>query len=92
MSAEHDSARRSSGTGGASGDESGHALASTLLNEGTSASGTSSARVDKPDLTDTGELLPPRESTNVDMSPKSPTFRADDVLSPAAADRVFPVR
>lgn len=91
MSAEHDNARRSSGTGGASGDESGHALASTLLNEGASAPGTSSARVDKPDITEAGEPLP-RENTNVDMSPKSPTFRADDVLSPAAADRVFPVR
>ena len=91
MSTEHGSARRSSGTGDASGDESGHALASTLLNEGTSAPGTSSARVNKPDLTEAGEPLP-RENTNVEMSPKSPTFRADDVLSPAAADRVFPVR
>jgi light-regulated signal transduction histidine kinase (bacteriophytochrome) len=91
MSTEHDSARRSSGTGGASRDESGHALASTLLNEGTSAPGTSSARVDKPDLTEAGEPIA-RENTNVEIPPKSPTSRADDVLSPAAADRVFPVR
>ena len=91
MSAEHDNARRSSGTGGASGDESGHALASTLLNEGASAPGTSSARVDKPDLTEAGEPIP-RENTNVEIPPKSPTYRADDVLSPAATDRVFPVR
>ena len=91
MSTDHDSASRPSGTERALGDESGHALASTLLNEGTSAPGASSARVDKPDLTEAGEPIP-RENTNVDTSPKSPTFSADDVLSPAAADRVFPIR
>ena len=83
--------RRSSGTGSASRDESGHALASTLLNEGTSAPGTTSARVNKPDITEAGEPIS-QESTNVEIPPNSPTFRADDVLSPAAADRVFPVR
>lgn len=91
MSTEHDSARRSSDAGDVLRDESGHALASTLLNEGTSAPGTSSARVDKPDLTEAGEPIS-RENTNVEIPPKSPTYRADDVLSPAAADRVFPVR
>jgi hypothetical protein len=91
MSTEHDNVSRSSGAGGASEEESGHALASTLLNEGNSASGTSSAQVDKPDLTAAGEPVP-RENVNLDIPPKSPKFRADDVLSPAATDRVFPVR
>jgi hypothetical protein len=91
MSAEHDNVRRSSGAGDASEEENGHALASTLLNEGNSASGTSSAQVDKPDLTAAGEPVP-RENTNLEIPPKSPKFRADDVLSPAATDRVFPVR
>lgn len=91
MSAEHDNARRSSAAGVATEDENGHALASTLLNEGNSAPGTSSARVDKPELTGAGEPMP-RDNTNVDLPPKSPTFRAEDVLSPAATDRVFPMR
>ena len=91
MSAEHDDARRHSGAAGASGDESGHALASTLLNEGTSAPGTSSARVDKPDLTEAGQPVP-RGSAHADIPPKSPITPADDVLSPDAADRVFPIR
>jgi light-regulated signal transduction histidine kinase (bacteriophytochrome) len=92
MSTESDNARRSSGAGVASEDESGHALASTLLNEGgRTAHGSSLARVDKPDLSEAGEPIP-RDNVNLEVPPKSPTLRADDVLSPAAADRVFPVR
>jgi hypothetical protein len=91
MSTEDDNGRRSTDAGGASEEESGHALASTLLNEGNSASGTSSAQVDKPNLTKAGEPIS-RENTDFEIPPKSPTFRADDVLSPAATDRVFPVR
>lgn len=90
MSTGQDDAARDSDTGPASEDENGHALASTLLNEGTSAPGSSSARMDKPPLNEAGEPVP-RQNINVDQPPKSPT-RADDVLSPAAADRVFPVR
>lgn len=91
MSTDYDNARRSSGAGSASEDESGHALALTLLNEGTSVPGTSSSRVDKPDLTEAGQPVP-RDNNYAEIPPKSPTFRAGDVLSPAAPDRVFPVR
>jgi hypothetical protein len=91
MSTEHDNVGRSSDAGGASEEESGHALASTILSEGTSASGTSSANVEKPNLTDAGEPVP-REDITLETPPKSPKFRVNDVLSPAATDRVFPVR
>ena len=73
MSAEQDNSRRSSGAGRASEDASGHASASTLLNEGNSAPGTTI----------------PQDS---DILPDSPTYRGDDVISPATADRVFPIR
>jgi light-regulated signal transduction histidine kinase (bacteriophytochrome) len=91
MSTEQDNAGRSSGAGGESEDEGGHALAWTLLDEGKSAFGTSSAQVDKSHLTEVGEPVP-RDNINVDIPPKLPKFRADDVLSPAATERVFPVR
>jgi hypothetical protein len=91
ISTEQDNAGRSSGAGGESEDEGGHALAWTLLDEGKSALGTSSAQVDKSHLTEAGEPVP-RDNINVDIPPKLPKFRADDVLSPAATERVFPVR
>lgn len=91
MSAEGDDARPSGDAGGGTEDESGHALATTLLQDGPSGSGTSSSRKSKPNLTESGE---PIQDTHIitDGLPKSPTYRANDVLSPAAADRVFPVR
>jgi hypothetical protein len=88
MSVEHDNSRRSSGAGRSSEDESGHALASMMLNEGGSASGTTTPRMEKPALSENGEPL----QQDTDKPPNSPTFRGEDVLSPATADRVFPIR
>ncbi|KAL1586465.1 hypothetical protein WHR41_05359 [Cladosporium halotolerans] len=90
MSGDQSSSRRASGTGGTTKDEGGHALATTLLKEGPSAPGTTSRRMSKPGLTD--DSTPSQTKINTDAQPKSPTFPADDVLSPAEADRVFPVR
>jgi light-regulated signal transduction histidine kinase (bacteriophytochrome) len=89
MSAEQDNAKRSSGAGRESGDESGHALASTLLSAG--SAGSTTPRMEKPALSESGEPLS-QDNANRDIPPNSPTFRADDVLSPATADRVFPIR
>lgn len=92
MSAEQENNRRSGdGAGRDSKDESGHALASTLLSEGGSAPGTTTPRMEKPALSETGEPLS-RDTANVHIPPNSPTFRPDDALSPATADRVFPIR
>lgn len=92
MSGDQSSSGLTSGTGGSTTDESGHALATTLLKEGPSAPGTTSRRMSKPDLTDASAPPPPPSRTNTDTQPKSPSFNGDDVLSPAAADRVFPIR
>jgi hypothetical protein len=68
MSAEHDNSRRSSGAGRSSEDESGHALASMMLNEGGSASGTTTPRMEKPALSENGEPL----QQDTDKPPNSP--------------------
>ena len=89
MSTEHDNAGRSRGVGDALVDESVDTPAApALLDEGKRAAGTSP---DTPGLMEADEPTP-RENTNIEIPPKSPTFRTDDVLSPGAADRVFPVR
>ncbi|KAM0723957.1 hypothetical protein Q7P37_000948 [Cladosporium fusiforme] len=91
MSTGQDNSRRSSGAGVGQQDDSGHALATTLLQDGPSAPGTSATRKNKPSLTEGGEPIP-ETNINTDVPPKSPTLRSEDVLSPAAADRVFPIR
>jgi hypothetical protein len=75
MSVKEGFVRRSNGAGDGSENGIGQALASMLMNEGSSAP-VASAGVNKPHFARCGEPLP-QNTDNVDPPPKSPTFCAN---------------